>query len=84
MVLNAMIDGVRSGNSVQFTKVYEPVDGGRPRGPVLYDGLLNADATEIDGRWRIPGNWSGTFMMIRSSGPAAAEEVARELAEPVV
>jgi hypothetical protein len=42
--------------------------------------VVNADATEIDGRWRLPG-LSGTFLMVRSTKPAqsiATEERTKE------
>ncbi|QKC83782.1 hypothetical protein EB232_21225 [Mesorhizobium sp. NZP2077] len=39
---------------------------------IEYDGVLNGDATEIEGAWRITGYWSGTFLMIRSAGKAVS------------
>jgi hypothetical protein len=74
----ASIAGHRSGNSVSFVKRYEPPGYGYDK--VTYEGLVNADATEIDGRWRLPG-LSGTFLMVRSTKPAqsiATEERAKE------
>ena len=77
---NAAIDGHRSGSAVSFVKRYEPSGCGYDT--VFYEGLVNADATEIDGRWRLPGTMgSGTFLMVRSSRPAeavVAEERANE------
>lgn len=68
MVLNAMITGSRFGSAVQFIKQYDA--GQRYHGrPVKYEGALNADATEIEGQWTIPGSWSGKFLMIRTSRP---------------
>jgi hypothetical protein len=62
---NASIDGHRSGSAVSFIKRYEPSGCGYDT--VFYEGLVNADATEIDGRWRLPGAMgSGTFLMVRS------------------
>jgi len=67
--LYAMIAGKRGGNTVTFRKTY---DGKVPRyHAVDYAGTLDAEATEIAGRWIIPGVWSGTFLMIR---PARMEE----------
>jgi hypothetical protein len=44
--------------------------------------MVNAEATEIDGRWRLPGTAaSGTFLMVRSGKTAEAivtEERAKE------
>lgn len=79
--LTAMISGVRSGCSVQFTKAYEPKPV-RFR-PVTYDGSLNADVTEIEGIWSIKGLWSGRFLMIRSRRPSEAAETEQEIAVPV-
>jgi hypothetical protein len=77
---NASITGHRSGSAVTFVKRYEPPGYGY--GTVFYEGTVNADTTEIDGRWRFPNAvGSGTFLMVRSTGPAesvAAEEQAKE------
>jgi hypothetical protein len=77
---NAAIDGHRSGSAVSFVKRYEPSGCGYDT--VFYEGLVNADATEIDGRWRLPGAMgSGTFLMVRSGKTAevvAAEEQKKE------
>src|ERR1700761_2047878 len=77
---NASIAGHRSGSAVSFVKRYEPPGYGYDT--VSYEGTVNAEATEIDGRWRLPGGMgSGTFLMVRSSRPAeavAADEQAKE------
>jgi len=76
----ASIAGHRSGSAVSFVKRYEPPGYGYDK--VSYEGSVNADATEIDGRWRLPGAaLSGSFLMVRSSKTAetvATEEQARE------
>jgi hypothetical protein len=78
---NAAIDGHRSGSAVSFVKCYEPSGCGYDT--VFYEGLVNADATEIDGRWRLPGTAaSGTFLMVRSIGPAEAVVVEERAKEP--
>ena len=77
---NASIAGHRSGSAVSFIKRYEPPGYGYDT--VSYEGTVNADATEIDGHWKLPG-MSGTFLMIRATGPAQsveAEEQTRERA----
>jgi hypothetical protein len=66
---NALLDGSRSGSSLSFTKTYDPPGFGYDI--VLYEGTLNADATEIDGRWSIPRDLSGKFLMIRSGASVA-------------
>jgi hypothetical protein len=79
---NASIAGHRSGSVVSFVKSYEPPGNGY--GTVSYEGQVNAEATEIDGRWRLPGTpLSGTFLMVRSTKPAeavATEEQTKESA----
>jgi hypothetical protein len=78
---NASIAGHRSGNAVSFVKRYEPPGYGYDT--VSYEGSVNADATEIDGRWRVPGTpFSGTFLMIRSSQPAQAITAEEKIKEP--
>lgn len=64
----ASISGQRSGNQIRFTKRYETPPLAHS---ILYEGTLNADATEIEGTWTVPNSWSGKFLMIRSSGVAA-------------
>jgi hypothetical protein len=61
--LYATLAGSRAGSAVEFRKTY---DGKVPRYHVVdYAGTLNADATEVEGRWIIRGVWSGKFLMIR-------------------
>src|SRR5262245_13363982 len=51
---NASISGTRSGSAVSFVKRYQPPGYGYTH--VFYEGAVNADATEIDGRWKLPDN----------------------------
>ena len=70
--LIASLMGSRDGSGVSFRKTYEAAG---PRfGTVSYQGRLNAEATEIEGRWMIPGVWSGKFMMIRPLREALKEQ----------
>jgi hypothetical protein len=70
----ATVLGSRHDSAVRFVKTY---DGANPfYGTVVYEGTLNHDGTEIEGRWVIPGNWSGSFMMTRPG--RSAETVARK------
>ena len=73
IAMAASIQGRRTGRAVTWLKLYD----GRFRryDSVRYEGEINNDATEISGRWSIPGNWSGTFIMIRPRGVAAASNV---------
>ena len=70
----ATILGSRNGLEVRFTKTYEGPE--KPNHSVEYDGMVTSDLSEIEGRWWIPGNWAGRFLMIRSGGRAV--EAARE------
>ena len=76
---NASIAGHRSGSAVSFIKRYEPSGCGYHT--VTYEGVVNADATEIDGRWRLPG-LSGTFLMVRSTKPAQSIATEVQTKEP--
>jgi hypothetical protein len=73
LTLFAMIDGTVAGASVVFTKTYDGSGGWAHS--VAYDGALNGERTEIEGRWTIADKASGRFLMIRSSG--ASESVVR-------
>ena len=73
LTLVAAINGNRHGASVPFTKTYDGVGGWDHA--VAYDGALNGDGTEIEGRWSIGNLASGRFLMIRSQG--ASESVVR-------
>jgi hypothetical protein len=76
-ILYANLLGRRQDSAVAFVKTYE---GGNPHyGTVAYEGTLSVDGTEIEGRWTVPGSWSGKFLMIRSAGKA--EAVARTVFE---
>lgn len=67
--LLATLDGSRRDGVVTFIKTY---DGANPLyGTVGYEGRLSGDQSEIEGRWSIPGVWSGKFLMIRSPGKEA-------------
>lgn len=73
----ATLSGRRTGARVAFTKQYEgPLE---PNHSVEYEGTLSPDFMEIEGRWFIPGDWAGRFLMIRSGGRSV--EAAREAFE---
>jgi hypothetical protein len=78
--LYATLSGDRDSATVSFVKTY---DGAGPeyQNAVDYEGTLNSDATEIEGRWSIKGGWSGKFLTIRSSG--TPEAVDRKVSEEV-
>jgi hypothetical protein len=77
---SASIAGQRSGGAVSFVKAYEPPGYGYEK--VSYEGRVNADATEISGRWSLRGaTLSGAFLMVRSTKTAqsiATEERTKE------
>ena len=66
----ATLSGARCDATVTFAKRYDRPTP-RKQSPVLYEGVLNGDGTEIEGRWTIPKSWSGKFLMIRSMGREA-------------
>jgi len=70
--LYATLTGSRQGRAVTFRKTYDSAVPGYH--VVDYAGTLNAEATEIEGRWTIAGAWSGKFMMIRESRTAVSAE----------
>jgi hypothetical protein len=65
----ANLSGRRSGRAVSFVKTYDPPGYGYDT--VIYGGELNGDASEITGRWTIPPDLSGEFLMIRAARRAA-------------
>jgi hypothetical protein len=67
--LYATVSGTREGAKVSFRKTYESATRTHS---VLYEGTVNADGTEIEGSWCIPGNWSGRFLMLRETGQSTA------------
>ena len=71
--LYAGVVGSRSGSSVTFTKIYDRPDL-LHRSPIVYDGILNGDGSEIEGRWTIVKAWSGKFLMIRPPGQTEKAE----------
>ncbi|MFM9974790.1 MAG: hypothetical protein ACKVON_09515 [Beijerinckiaceae bacterium] len=79
LTLFAMIDGSRQATEVSFTKAYDGSGGWDHI--VLYEGSLNGDATEIEGRWHIGGKASGKFLMIRNRG--VSESIVRQVFEKV-
>jgi hypothetical protein len=64
--LTAMIVGQVRAAEVSFMKTYDRQVGGYD--DVSYVGTVASGGLEIGGVWTIPGNWSGTFTMIRAAG----------------
>jgi hypothetical protein len=77
--ITATLQGRRAGRGVTFLKTYDDL----PRGydTVHYAGDANDDGSEIEGRWTVPGNWSGKFLMIRAGGASATQTL--EVAERI-
>ena len=69
--IRSRIDGRRDGAAVAFAKLY---DADEAYDSVAYRGEVSPEGDEISGRWTIPGQWSGSFIMLRPRGLAAAEE----------
>lgn len=82
-ILNASVQGEHLGSAVQFTKTYDAAPRGHRR-PIFYEGMLSADGNEIEGKWTVPGSWSGKFLMIRSGRPGATAVAREEEAVPVI
>ena len=76
-VQTAVIEGSRSGSKLSFVKMYD--DLGRPT--PHYHGTIQPGGDEIEGEWTIPGDWSGTFLMVR--GPRAKAAVERRVTENI-
>jgi hypothetical protein len=79
-VLFASLTGSRHDSAVTFLKTYDRPDALHQR-PVAYEGTLNGEGTEIEGRWTIRKNRSGKFLMVRSPGQTAKAE--RKVSERV-
>lgn len=88
LIMEATLDGLRTGASVSWTKTYD--DRRLFPEPVRYVGVLNHDASEISGTWTIrTTGWlikrggAGTFLMVRDRGKEAAQTQEKRVAEPV-
>ena len=82
-LLYATIEGHREGAGVSFIKTYDGTGGWTHS--VTYEGRLNGDGTEIEGRWKTSG-WSGKFLMLRPTAKDASAKVIgaeQRAAEPV-
>ena len=76
-VQTAVIEGSRSGTGLSFIKMYDDLNRPTPH----YHGQIQPGGDEIEGEWTIPGNWSGTFLMVR--GPRAKASVERRVTEKI-
>jgi hypothetical protein len=74
---HAVIEGSRDGGTVRFVKMYDDLSRPTPH----YSGTIQPGGDEIEGEWTIPGDWSGTFLMVRA-GRAKAKE-ALEIGEEI-
>ena len=76
-VLQAVVEGSRAGAELRFIKIYDDLDRPTPH----YRGTIQPGGDEVHGEWTIPGDWSGTFFMIRAGRAKAAAE--RRVSEEV-
>ena len=76
-VQHAMIEGSREGSILRFVKIYDDLSRPTPH----YSGTVQPGGDEISGEWTIPGDWSGTFLMIR--GSRAGEKADKRVSEKV-
>jgi hypothetical protein len=72
--LIAAIEGTRDGHAVRFGKYYPAAAADNNYDMVAYNGLLSEDGNKISGRWDIPDEWSGGFVMIRRTSEPQAEQ----------
>jgi len=70
--LTAQVEGRRIGSAVDFAKTYDEV--ALAAYSIHYAGTLAEGGNEIEGTWTIPGEHSGTFLMIREGAAEAEEE----------
>ena len=75
----AVIEGQHRGGVLSFIKFYDDLE----RPTVHYSGVIQSGGDEIEGTWTIPGDWSGTFMMVRARKAEAVEERTVEEDVPV-
>ena len=80
LTITATLQGRRLGFSVTWLKIYDA--DVQHYDAVQYTGTVSEDGLEIEGRWTVPGHWSGTFLMIRAGGIARSVEA--EIEAPVV
>ena len=78
LVQHAVIEGSREGGTVRFVKMYDDLSRPTPH----YSGRIQSGGDEIEGEWTIPGDWSGTFLMVRGGKAEAEEEL--EVGEEIV
>ena len=76
-IQTAVIEGRREGSRLSFVKMYDDLRRPTPH----YHGIIQPGGDEIEGEWTIPGDWSGTFLMVRGPTAKAAEE--RQVEEKV-
>ena len=74
---HSVIEGSRAGSTVRWVKVYDDLSRATPH----YEGRIQPGGDEIEGEWHIPGDWSGTFLMVRGRKAGAAEE--RKVSEDI-
>jgi hypothetical protein len=74
---HSVIEGSHDGSTLSFIKVYDDLE----RVTVHYHGMILGEGEEVEGQWTIPGDWSGTFFMVRS--PEAEEVVSEKISEEI-
>ena len=75
------LEGMQSGLSVAFVKVYVKPPRGQAVGPVAYEGTLSEDGKRITGTWRLEYRESKKDKTIRLSGTWEARRLWYDLQE---
>lgn len=70
---HAIVEGIRSGKAIDFTKTYRSAGPGYET-PVDYSGRLSSDGLSISGTWFL-AEFDGPFEMHREVNVASPEEI---------
>jgi hypothetical protein len=64
--LAAELNGERTGLQMHWIKIYDAASGAHQT-PISYEGEADDAFTRVNGIWRLPGNFHGTFTLTRVS-----------------
>ena len=81
-VIEAAINGVRSGTLVDFTKTYGSGASAIYSDPIDYVGSLTEDGFLVKGTWSLL-EWDGSFEMRREAGSQELEGLWKDVSETI-